>query len=64
MGAVLETRPDTPVGNLASRFDIYYLEGPNLGRMEIRVDQERATFLDTNAPEYADARYSVHVPDG
>jgi lysophospholipase L1-like esterase len=51
-------------GRRASRFDLYYLEQPGGGLVELSVRGRPAERLSTRGPEKASRVHSVHVEDG
>jgi len=58
------TSTRTEYGRAVSRFDVYYLEQPNGGDLEIEVKGQPPDRLSTRADAKASRVHSVHVPDG
>lgn len=55
---------DAPVGQRASRFDVFYLTGPRRGRFDVLVDGETHASIDTEAEQRGVGVHRVEVEDG
>lgn len=51
-------------GRRVSRFVVSYLEQPGGGRIQVLVDGQPHSVIDTNGPTKVGAHYEVKVPDG
>lgn len=58
------TSTRTQYGRAVSRFDVYYLEQPNGGDLELEVKGQPPDRFSTRADAKASRVHSVHVPDG
>lgn len=58
------TAKDGEFGRRVSRFLVSYLEQPGGGRIQVLVDGEPHSVIDTNGPAKVGAHYEVKVPDG
>ena len=58
------TSPRTEYGRAVSRFDVFYLEQPNGGDLELEVKGQPPDRFSTRADAKASRVHSVHVPDG
>ena len=54
---------DAPVGRTATRFDVHFLRGPQLGSFDMIVDGEVKRTVHTRAKEYAAGFAEVELPD-
>ncbi|NLE86567.1 MAG: hypothetical protein GX607_09235 [Myxococcales bacterium] len=58
------TAQEGEFGRRVSRFIVSYLEQPGGGRLQVNVDGEPHSVIDTNGPTKVGAHYEVKVPDG
>lgn len=58
------TAEEGEFGRRVSRFLVSYLEQPGGGRLQVNVDGEPHSVIDTDGPEKVGAHYEVEVPDG
>lgn len=55
---------DSPVGQRAARFGVFYRISPNGGVFSVRVDGATTATVDTSQGDSATGYYVAHVPDG
>ncbi len=52
------------VGSSVSRFEIWYQKGPRGGLLQVNVDGDQVTTLDTRAERPSDAVFTIEMEDG
>lgn len=61
----LTTAPESaPVGQKASRFDVFYLKGPRRGAFDVVVDGNKVARLESESPDRGVGIYRAEVADG
>jgi hypothetical protein len=59
-----DPRPGAPVGWTTSSFDLFFLERPDGGQLDVAIDGTVVRAIDTRAPAFAAAFARFDVPDG
>lgn len=61
---VATAAPSSPIGHTTSQVEVFYLQKPRFGPLEIRVDGRRHAMVDTRGPGGTLGTYRLRLPDG
>jgi lysophospholipase L1-like esterase len=61
---VATAEPPAPIGRSASSAEVYFLRMPWFGPLEVRVNGERRSVIDTRGPKGTFGHYRVELEDG
>jgi lysophospholipase L1-like esterase len=62
--AMVGTSTDPGVGRNVSRFELFYQRHRGSGSLELKIDDQAYSTIDTNSPEISDGFEVIELPDG